>query len=42
MNEEKKEIEMSVEFNIKLSKDKDIKELCALLDKWHEEGKLEK
>ena len=42
MKEENKEIEMEVEFKIKLSKDKDIKELCALLDKWYKEEKLKK
>ena len=34
---EEKEIVIEVEFKIKLSRDKDIKELCALLDKWHKE-----
>ena len=38
-NKKEKEIVMTAEFNIKLSKEKDIMELVALLDKWEKESK---
>jgi len=39
---EEEEIVMEAEFKIKLSKEKDIRELCALLDKWNKEGEKQK
>ncbi len=36
-----KEIVMECEFKIKLSNEKNIKELCQLLDKWYKESKSE-